>query len=293
MKLSELVLSIVGRGCQEPGAAEGLGKTLVGMLETCRSAWPRVALADDVFVRYLAERLPRDQDPCVGLAAIHASDLYLACGCTVADPAALAAFEQSFTANVPGFIGRADVLPEFTDEVKQLVRERLFVAEGGLLPRIAGYTGRGPLGAWVRTAVARVAVNLRKSLKSGVSVVHDALDDVPATMRDPELAYLETHYREEFAAAFKSAVARLEARDRAVLALVFVNGADTEGIGVLYGVSSRTVRRWVEGAREQILAETLSQLGKKLGLSTEELERVIGLVQSRLDVSILTALRHD
>src|SRR5207244_1434930 len=114
---------------------------------------------------------------------------------------ALAESERHFLSQVEVFLDRDGTFPDFATEVKQSLRERLLVAKDGLVPRIGGYTGRGPLVSWLRTTTARIAVDLRKSLGGRESSVGDALAAL-SSAPDPELAYLKTHYEQEFRAAF-------------------------------------------------------------------------------------------
>jgi hypothetical protein len=64
---------------------------------------------------------------------------------------------------LPSYLGQADALPAFTEEVKQAVPVRLLVCEEGLVPRIASYWGRGSLAVWQRMAATRLEVTLSKS----------------------------------------------------------------------------------------------------------------------------------
>ena len=65
------------------------------MLVAARAAWPGVAISDEVFLGHLAGALRQAAAPSVEdwLARGTASDLYLACGCALGDPAAIAAFD--------------------------------------------------------------------------------------------------------------------------------------------------------------------------------------------------------
>jgi RNA polymerase sigma-70 factor (ECF subfamily) len=285
--LADMFLAHVPGGAERLAPTSRLETTLAALLSAGRAAWPDVRVPDDVFLRHLAERLPADGDAAATLEQTHAADLYLACGCAHGDPAAIAAFERELMPQVALFLDRADALPEFTDELKQQLRERLLVARAGLLPRIGGYTGRGPLGAWLRTATARAAVDLRRA--RGRPETAEALD-LPGVTADPELAYLKGHYAEELKAAFAEALGKLAPRERNVLALYYLDGVSSQDIGAAYNVDARSVRRWIDQARDDILRATLRHLEARLKLPRAELERLIGMLQSRLDFSIRTML---
>jgi RNA polymerase sigma-70 factor (ECF subfamily) len=259
-----------------------------------RRTWPALELADETFVRHLAERLPAEGDPVAALRATapHAADLYLACACTHGDTRALAAFDAGFIAPVAKYLSRADAIPAVADEVKQVLRTNLLVAAGGVLPKIAGYTGRGPLGAWVRVSATRAALRLRDA---GRAQAPGGVAD-PAVLPardDPEIDYLRTHYGAEFRAAFQATLAALSPREATLLRLHFLDGMTIEAMGALYEVSGRTIKRWLAHIRQHLMRETHRLLAERLRLSTTELENLIGLLRSQLDVSIVRFLERE
>jgi RNA polymerase sigma-70 factor (ECF subfamily) len=54
----------------------------------------------------------------------------------------------------------------------------------------------------------------------------------------------------------------------------------------MYGVSSRTVQRWLVDLRESVLLKTRDGLRARLGLEPSELESLLGLVDSQLELSL-------
>jgi RNA polymerase sigma-70 factor (ECF subfamily) len=272
-------------------AVPALEDALRALVRAGSEAWPQLALRPAQFVGYLAERMPDDRDGAEVLATIHAADLYLACGCALGDPIALAAFEQHFLSQVSAYLSRADALPAFADEVKQVLRHRLLVGQHEIAPKIASYSGRGPLGAWLRMIAARTAVDLRRTQKPGVP-----LEDGPqlaASSLNPELQYLKTRYSKEFARAFERTLAELPAKEASVLRLYFLEGMTADAIGVTYRVSGRTVQRWIAESRQNILREMRRLLRQALAIDERELESLFELVRSQLDVSLRRHLRRS
>jgi RNA polymerase sigma-70 factor (ECF subfamily) len=267
-------------------AAPGLDGTLDRLVEEGRRAWPAVALEPARFVAHLAARLPVDGDPFAALAATHAGDLFLACACSLGVPEALAAFDEHFLSQVTRYLARGDALPQLSDEVKQALRAELLVRQRGPLPRIGGYTGRGPLGAWLRVVATRTALRLHDAGRRAGDPEPEAEPVLAAAAVDPELEYLKSHHREDFGRAFEEALAALEPRAGVILRLFYLDGMTVSAIGGLYGVSGRTVQRWISDARETILDETRRRLAERLQLPPEELAQVMRLLLSRLDVSI-------
>lgn len=274
------------------GSPEALEAALEDLCARARQAWPDLALPADGFVRHVAGRLPAQGDPLRALEGILAGDLYLAYGCTIGDPAALAAFERHLMPQVTGYLRRRDALPGFADELKQQLRARLLVADGALLPRIAGYGGRGPLGGWLRVAAARLAINLREAAPRDELPLRET--DVPAVRtasEDPELAYLRTHYGAILREATAAALGALDAREAAVMRLFFLQSMTTEAIGATLRISKRTVRRCVAQARERILDETRRLLRARLDVTRTQLDSIIRLAAEDLDPSIVKFLR--
>src|SRR5262249_15783420 len=151
------------------------------------------------FLRHLAERLPPDRDPLGGIERAHVEDLYLACACARGDPRAVEHVDDRFLSKVGAQVARGS--PSLADEVRQIMRERL-MGSGGV-PWIAGYSGLGALGGWLRISAVRVARDLQRAerrhvpLDSGVRAAGSAA-------ADPELDYMKTRYADEFSAAFKT-----------------------------------------------------------------------------------------
>jgi RNA polymerase sigma-70 factor (ECF subfamily) len=272
-------------GARLPDDLARLEEQLTQVAKEARAAWPGVAVEPAAFASYLAARLPAEEDVSASLGGLHAGDLFLACGCTCGDRAALQAFESHFIAPLAGYLGRADALPAFSDEVKQAVRVRLLVAEAGVLPRIAGYRGRGPLAVWLRLAATRMAVNLRQNNAREVDA-----DDQIARLRcdgaDPELAFFKAHYRDELRKATEGALQALPDRDGNLLRLHFFEQLSAETIGAIHGVSGRTVQRWIAEIRERIVEETRRLLNQRWKISDAQFESMLGLVGSQIEISV-------
>ncbi len=261
-----------------------LDAALASALDAGRAAWPEVALDPLDFVAHLAARLPDAPDLAAAIGDLHAADLYLACACSRGEPRALAGFDEQFLAAVGRSWRTRHRLADFADEVRQALRVRLLVSDGGGPPRIAGYSGRGPLGAWVRMAATRLGLDLRRQERPGARD-EDELS-IEARGDDPELEYLKTRYAADLNEALHTTLAALSSRTANVLRLHYQEGMTVDAIGTMYRVSGRTVQRWLAEARRTILDETRRLLSQRLGLTDSRLDSLIGLVRSRLDISL-------
>jgi RNA polymerase sigma-70 factor (ECF subfamily) len=252
-------------------------ETLAQAVAAVHAAWPGVPLSDEAFVRYLAERLPEGRK----LADVNPEELYLACACAAAVPQALAAFERLYLARVDVHLARIDASPAFAEEVRQVVRERLFV---GTSPKIIEYSGRGALGAWLRVVAVRTALDLRR----GAGPQTEEADEARAltSTPDPEMDYIKLRYKEDFSAAVRDALAALDGKARTLLRLHYVEGMRIERIAVAYDVHRATAHRWVMAAREALADGAKKRLEERLALGKDELASLAAVMQSQLEVSL-------
>jgi RNA polymerase sigma-70 factor (ECF subfamily) len=238
-------------------------------VEAGRLAWPSVGVSPQVLARHLAHLQSRDGK---SLAERYerAADLYLACGCAERHARALAAFDAHFLAKVDRFVARFDVSPQFAAEVRQELRVRLLVSEPGAHPRIAEYSGRGPLGAWVRMAAVRLAIDLKRAL-------HPPLEGpLPdgARRNNPEVQLVKNRYAAAYQSALREAWHGLSVRARRLLCLHYLDGRNLEEVGTIHRVARATAYRWIVAARENVLDDMLRILRERFQLSRAEFESI-------------------
>lgn len=280
-----------------PATAASLGRVLelealvTGLYRAGQQAWPQVTVAPEEFARHLASHAPAAESE-AWLRHVHGVDLYLACACARGDKTALTVFDRRYLSRIPEVLRKMDPAGGLTEEVTQRVREKLLIRREKGRPRIADFGGRGPLLTWVRAAAVRAATDLRRGEKDHVQV--DEAEPFAAQLHsgDPELEYIKGKHREDFRLAFNQALERLTAQQRNVLRLYLIDRLNIGAIGSLYGTHRSTIARWIVDAREKVLEETRRILAERLALSSAtELESLMGLVKSQLDLSINTFLR--
>ena len=278
-----------GRPLGDPLALEA---RLAGIVAQARARWPGVTLADADFVSHLAARLPADVEPDEALAAIHASDVYLACACALGAPGAVQAFHDQVLARLPLLLAAMRLDRPALDEARQMLADHLLVARNGAPPRIAEYTGRGPLEGWLRIVGIRTVLNARRGAGKGAETLGDSQAEAQLLPGggDPELEVIKTLHKEDFASAFRAALDELTPRERTLLGMHFLEGVPTLRLAPMYRVHRTTVARWIETAQQSLLDGTRRQLVARLQLSAEECESLIALLRSRLDVTLRTIL---
>lgn len=212
----------------------------------------------------------------------HASDLALARACAEGDRAALAELERRLAHDLAGALSRVGLTRAEIDEVGQIVRERLLVGRDGRPPKILAYEGRGPLMGWLRAVIVRAGIDLRRQRRNEVD--DEPLLQVTAATDDPSIEVLRARYADAFRLAFVDAVRALPADERNALRLNVVDGLNIEQIGTLFGVHRATVARWIAHARDTVATETRRLLSDRLGLHEGEIESLVRLCRSRIEI---------
>ena len=256
-----------------------------------QAAHPAIQLDAERFLRHLAHHRPAAAVDEGWLESICAGDLYLACACAEGVPAAIEALDRQYRAQVGAYLSGMRETAAFVEDVAQAVLERLLVGAPGSPPRIAEYSGRGALGSWLRVITLRLALDVRR--RRTEELVDDAREGEPAqgddAQADAEIDLLKRRYAGEFNAAFRLALGALTSDQRALLRAHFVEGTTLDQLAATRGVHRATVARWIAAARQEILAGARRQLGERLRVRPAELDSLMGLMRSQLDLSLSTA----
>jgi RNA polymerase sigma-70 factor (ECF subfamily) len=256
---------------------------LTEMVERACAAWPELALNREDFVQFAEQRLG-----VAGSANARPQDLYLAFGCSVGDAAAIAAFEKAYARDMEQVARRFESPQLSREDLRQLLREKLLVARDGCAPKIADFNGRGFLQNWLRVTAVRTFLDEIKRLKRHArerpedgKVLEELADGL-----DPELEFLKRKYRGEFKTAFAAAIRTLSSEERNLLRHQALAGLNVDQIGAIYAVHRATAARRLDRARQALLKATRGELMRRLSVDRDELESIMQLILSNLDVSI-------
>jgi len=234
-------------------------------------SWVSAAEVD----RYIAAFAPDAQDA-------RLAELALCCACAAGHSAAIAEFERTYFHEIDHALRNIDRSRDLTEEIKQTLREKLFV---GQTPGITRYAGRGPLGRWLQVVATREALmRLRKHRREHLRA------DIE--LADHELHVLRREYRAEFERAFADALASLTSKDRNLLYYHLIGRLSIDRIGAIYRVHRVTAFRWLRDARDGLVSRTRELLAARMNLAGDELESLLRLVQSRASVSVERLLRQ-
>jgi RNA polymerase sigma-70 factor (ECF subfamily) len=276
-------------------AIADLDRRLWAIIAEGRAAWPDLALEARAVVEFIGRRATAELAD-AALDGLRPADLYLACACAHQLPGALAAFDRHYMREVDVALTRMRIGPPRLSDVKQLVRQRLFVGGGTAgAPtgpgKITEYAGRGDLRRWVRSVAVRTCLNeLRKGRREILVDDEHLIAQHAIAADDPELEYMKRTYAHEFRAAFGEALGQLGAREQTLLRYHHVDGLNIDEIGAIYRIHRVTAFRWIEKAKELLARSTLEILRARLKLPASELDSVLRMIRSQIDLSLVRHL---
>lgn len=265
-----------------------LGSRLSAMVDDVRAAWPEFDIPATVFASFVGERLTADDT--IAMEGLHLGDLYLVCGCLHGLAPAVAAFEAEVFRDLAAIVARADFGGRLAlDDVRQTLRHQLLVRDPSRRrseAKLANYSGRGTLENWFRVVAMRVTHNLARANPHEASTDTDRVADFVGTGQSVELDYLREHYRDEFRSAFSVALEGLGVEDRNFLRMHYVDGVSVEALATMHGVHRVTMSRRLAKVRNAIGVALRRELSVRLRVDRAELQSILRLVRSRLDLSL-------
>jgi RNA polymerase sigma-70 factor, ECF subfamily len=248
--------------------------------ETARVAWPGFTVARTRFEDFVRARAA-DGD----LAPLHLSDLYLACGCADGDSQALAAFDTQHLQRLGAQLARGGSTADTIEEVLQRLRLEILVRRGDRPPGIEGYRGRSGLHAWLQVVGVREAARVEKRARREILGDDDEMW-VDIVSSDPELSYLKDVYRQAVVVALRVALDGLDGEELRYLRWNLADGLSIDDIAARAGVHRATAARRLERARDNVAAGIRDELARRLRITSDEIDELLKMVRSRLDVSV-------
>jgi RNA polymerase sigma-70 factor (ECF subfamily) len=248
-----------------------------------RASWPTLELAPEAFSAFLKERFTGLQD----IAAETLADLFLACACLHDVPGALRAFRERMFPVVRLASRPFDESEAFAEEVFQQLSGSLFVSQIPGQGKIIRYQGQGALAGFVATAARRIALRLSTNaarFDGEAELVHHF-----SQFDEQEVSLLKLRYRDTFNRALAVALRGLPSRERLVLRMNLVERVSTTRIAAIYRVSQPTVSRWIHRSAKNIFAAVKNLVCDELAIDTRELESLLLLVRSQIEITISQA----
>jgi len=255
---------------------------LTPLVCTAEARWAGTfRIAPPVFAAYAAARLAPGAD-----AQVHGEELYLACGCALGVPAAIAVFEVLLTNESAAALRHLHLESAAADEVCQMAREKLLVGEPGRGPRIAEYAGRGTLSGWIRVVVTRIALNALRAPRREVPLEEVLVNLEPVDTYDPALSGLRDKVGDSLHSALDRAMRAISAEDRVLLRQRFVDGLTTVQLAALYRKHRSTMRRRLDAILRAIRIHTEELLEREVGCGHATAVSLVHIVISQTHLSI-------
>jgi RNA polymerase sigma-70 factor, ECF subfamily len=274
-------------------AAAELAGLLDQILQQARASYPALALPPELFLRYLAERVPPGGDPIAALRRLKSADLYLACACVQQLPGALETLEQQHFPTVRAAVARLTGSESALDDLTQHLLERLMARRPGTIRRLERYAGRGDLAGWLCVTAVREARALKQRRERERPADDALLEGLVSPGADQEIAYLKQLYRREFQEAFAQALAQIGAADRNLLRYQLLHDLSIDEIGRIFKVHRATAARRLERLRARLVLATRQALMERIRIDPAQLESIMRLIGSEMHVSIQRLLKDE
>ncbi len=262
-----------------------LGPILTDLCVQARAAHPGLALEDRDLVAAVAVHAPID-DVEGFCGRCRAADFALAVAAGAGSAPAILELERVHAATIDATCRRFAGRGYEADDLRQLLRAKLFVAEGTTAPRIAAYNGQGSLGSWLRVIATRLFIDLGRRKDRAREASEDPDELAVVDPFDLELELVKTEYRGAVAAAMVEAARELEPGERHLLRQHLAAGLTIDQLAAVLGIHRATVARRIARARDILATRTRELVSTKLQLDDRELGELLGLVVSKIDVSL-------
>lgn len=223
-----------------------------------------------------------------GAEQVHAADVELARAAAEHDAAALTALEPRLRGASERALRRIGAVTLDAAELAQLLREHLLVApkKVGGPPRLARYTGRSPLDAWMTLAARRLAIGMLRRRDVVDLVTREVLGAHPSAEHAPEQLLARAESRAAIRRAFDRAFAQASLDDRNLLRLSLLDRLGPDELGAVLGVHRATAARQLAQAKLSLRARVERELAATLGLSGREAPAWLAEAHSLIDVSL-------
>lgn len=243
-------------------------------------AYPKIDLPREAFEAFAQARTET-----WGGSSERAADLFLACACVQRVPAAVAEFLARFGERIPVYLGRLARDPDLVAEVRQIIVIRCIMGQGGNPPSLNTYSGTGSLEGWLRATAVREALALTRRASRNTDQFEAALE-ARTPWADHEISLFKQMYREPVSRAFAAACSQIDADDRVLLRLHYVEGVTTANLATMYGISRATLIRRLASARESLLERVKSSLKQSARIADRDFDSILRLVQSQIDLRL-------
>jgi RNA polymerase sigma-70 factor (ECF subfamily) len=205
----------------------------------------------------------------------------LVAACLAGRPGAAVALERDYIAKVAPRLRKLCKSVDVADDALQTLREKLLLPPA---PRLAQYENRGQLAAWLSIVAVRTALDAARRAQQVAVRLTELDEELALRVLSPESQFATRQLDEALRRALAQALGRLPEHQRFALKMQLVAGWSIDQIGRALSAHRATAARWLVAAREQLERDVREALSSELGLETDEVNRALGALQSRLDL---------
>lgn len=212
------------------------------------------------------------------LEKTHLEDLYLALGMALGREHAWVRFKEAFGTFVLASCLQLTHNRDRADEVVgNLLGDLFFTDRPRGSSRIRGYTGASSIQRWLWLVLkSRVVDSVRIGAREGPAGEPESILERLETKGDdgseglPEARALRAEAESLLGSVVPAAFGALDARDRLLMRMHYLDGVQQKEIARVYGVDSSRVCRWLERAERLVRRMTCERLVLEHGLEPRE-----------------------
>jgi RNA polymerase sigma-70 factor (ECF subfamily) len=191
--------------------------------------------------------------------------------------------ERDFFRELPRMLARLRLSPDDVADLSQRLRIDLVVGGEGRSKKLLSYAGTGPLGGWLRAVAMRAALSdLRRPAPPTEEFDGEIMGF--ATAADDTMRGLAKAHANALGDALRASMSALPPRDRNLLRMYVLDGANIDAIGRVYGVHRATVARWIGEIRVRLARDARDRMMPRV--SGSEVTSLARLCFSQLDLSL-------
>lgn len=202
---------------------------------------------------------------------------------------AIQAFEARYFGRAKAALAKMDASAELRADALGQAMEVLFVGRDGAPPRILALLGKGDVQALVKVVAVRRLLNLQRARRARPDGAghddEDALAMAIAREPGPELQAMALERVGLLKSSLGAALASLVPDSRTLLRLSLVHGLSIDDLAGMYGIHRSTAARRLVSIREQLRLDVRRQLAERIEGSTTDVESVLRVADSKLDLS--------
>ena len=287
--MSELVASMQARVETEWHVAS---RTYSQVILPLQQFAEKVLLVAEKHVSRLATEDAQEQAVLQLFDNLRWSDLFLTTACAAGDSAAWEVFRRQYRSVIQIAALKASASASEAAELSDTLLTDLFLPHESWRgeSKIAQYHGLGSLEGWIKVVVHRMAIDQIRLHRRDVPI-EDLEGELPSNSAhgrtDESIKERDTHRaRDMVSQCLTTALEQLNAQERLVLNLYYLNGVNLKGIAQFLKAHESTASRLLDRLKTQLHKSVSNQLQEKFKVRKAEVPHLIELAQGHIEIDL-------